>query len=101
MSQKTVEPAVETKTVPEVLEEKKGFPNIVPPPQVVIEIAETSKKRVSQFIDSFVTKWRALPPQRKRIITLISFSAFVSLAMSLIAAWIARVVAKLAKPPQA
>jgi hypothetical protein len=92
MSQQTVEPTAETKTVLEVSAERKGFPNIVPPPQMVIEIAETSKKRIGTFVDSFVATWDALPPQRKRIITLIGLSVLVSVTTSLIATLIARVI---------
>ena len=92
MSQQTVEPTAETKTVSEVSGERKGFPNIGPPPQVVIEIAETSKKRISKFVDSCVATWRALPPQRKRIITMIGLSVLVSVTTSLIATVIVRLV---------
>src|SRR6266849_2857435 len=65
MSQQTVLPIPETKTVPEVPVEKQVFPKIVPSPQVVIEIVGTSKKTFSQFVDTVAARWRALPRETK------------------------------------
>ena len=90
MSQQTIQPAAETKTVSEISGKKKVFPKIVPPPQVVVEIANTGQTWISKFSGSFMEMWHALPPQRKRVITLVGLSVLVSVTTSLIAIGIAR-----------
>jgi hypothetical protein len=91
MSQQTVLPASETKTVSEVPVDKKVFPKIVPP-QVAVEIADSGKKTINQFVAKVVATWRALPLKTKRTITFVGLSVFVSVTMSLIATVIARVI---------
>ncbi len=93
MNQSAALPAFEKKTNPEVAEEKKTFPKIIPP-QVILEITGASKKTISNFANRGVTTWHALTPRRKRFIALFSFSVFISVTMSLIATVIARRVTR-------
>jgi len=94
MSQQTVLPIPETKTVPEVPVEKQALPKIVPSPQVVIEIVGMAKKTFSQFVDTMVARWRALPQETKRIITLVGASVATSVTMTVTAFVLARLVKK-------
>lgn len=93
MSQSTTLPPSDKKMNSEVVEERKAFPNTIPP-QVVLEIIDSNKKAVSTFVSGRVTAWRALPPQRKRFLALFSFSAFLSVTMSFIAMAMARRIAR-------
>ena len=93
MSQSTTLPPSGQKTNPEVVEEKNAFLNTIPP-RVVLEVIDTNKKAVSTFVSGRVTAWKALPPRRKRFLSLFSFSVFLSVTMSFIATIVARRAAR-------
>ena len=94
MSQQQVLPASEPKAVSEVPATKRVFPKIVPSPQVTVEIVDVGKKRFGEFMGRLIGSWNAIPPTRKRVIALVGLSVFVSVAMSLIATIIARIVTR-------
>jgi hypothetical protein len=89
MSQSTTLPPSDKKMNSEVVEERKTFPNTIPP-QVVLEIIDTNKRAVSTFVSGRVTAWKALPLQRKRFLALFSLSALLSVTISFIAMALAR-----------
>lgn len=93
MNQSIVSPLPEQKLNSTGEEGKKAFSKMGPLP-VMLEIVDPNIGKVRVFVNRRVTAWRALPPQRKRVIALISGSVFLAVTMSLLAAGITRKITR-------
>ena len=82
MIQETIKPPIDTAPV-----KKEPSLRILPMPEVVLEMAGTSKN----LFNAVIARWRALPKQRQLIIEM----AGLSVALSLVATWVARLFARI------
>jgi hypothetical protein len=87
MIKETIKPPVVTTTVPDAPVKKEPSLRVLPIPEVVLEMTGTTKN----LFNTVIAWWRALPRQRQFFIEMVG----LSVALSLIATWVARLLARI------